>query len=278
MTDLREQGIQFMQQQRFSEAHQIFSRLLEERPDEWSLNYMAGQCARFYNDIPLAVRHLAHASRFNQSEPDLYLALGIAHQLNGQFTESVEALRTALKIDGDFVSAYNSLGLSQKRLGQYEIAVHNFEEGLNAISRTISKSMHNRRESMMYPHPNIRGTRWIEFAMNGAMYICAKAGNISSLGWPDGESAMQEDKNRSHAGLFWEDKYKSDGSTIRIFLPNYFNTFCALLRRDVSYSHILGNLGTVLEQIGQTSKANECYAEADEFYNSIQSGNVQHHV
>ena len=261
----RDRAIDLMKSGNYRAALASLNALLEKDASDWSLLYMAGQCARFTNDVPLAVRCLKRAAQLNQTEPQLFLALGIAHQLSGQFRESEDALRKALELDADMESAYNSLGITQKKMGELDLATHNLEEGLRALSRRIARTMSNQRESSILPHPGVLGTRWTQLAINGGTYICARQTDISRFAWPTGEQAIQEARTKAHAGLFWIDSVDASGSKTRLFLPNFFNTFCACLRKEQIYVNILQNLGTVLDLRGEHSEAKACFSEAEEF-------------
>jgi predicted RNA polymerase sigma factor len=52
---------------------------------------------------------------------------------------------------------------------------------------------------------------------------------------------------------------------MRLFLPNYLDTFRELLKRDAAYSNLIGNRGTVLELLGRGDEARRHIDEASEF-------------
>ena len=265
MDRVRELAISRMQAGDFEGALPMFKALLTNERSDWSLLYMAGQCARFIGDTRLAVSYLERAVQGNGSEPQVFLALGIALQLAGQLQKSADSLRRALELDTDLVAAYNSLGITQKKLGQFDLARHNLEEGLRAVSRRIAKAMSNNKSARIFPHPTTRGTRWTQTALEGGTYLCARDGNVQRLEWPTGQQAIEEARSMVHGGLFWTDVTGASGTITRHFLPNFFNTFFVTLREDRSYSSILGNLGGVLEAMGMQAEASACLAEAEEF-------------
>jgi tetratricopeptide (TPR) repeat protein len=265
MTRAREQAIGRMQAGDFEGALPMFKALLANEPNDWGLLYMAGQCARFTGDTRSAVSYLERAIHGNGNEPQIFLALGIAHQLVGQLQKSEDALRRALELDPDFVAAYNSLGMTQKKLGRYDLARHNLEEALRAISRHIAKSMSNSKSARIYPHPTARGTRWAQTVLEGATYLCARDGDVQRLEWPTAQQAIEEARSKEHGGLLWTDIAGGTGAKTRRFLPNFFNTFFVKLREDRSYASVLGNLGEVLEAMGKQTEASVCSAEAEEF-------------
>ena len=101
--------------------------------------------------------------------------------------------------------------------------------------------------------------------MNGAIFLCARDAGISRLAWPTGEQASQEARTKAHGGLFWSDSFDVSGAKVRLFLPNFFNTFCILLRQEPVFGTTLGNLGSVFESMGKPSEAKACFGEAEEF-------------
>lgn len=95
--------------------------------------------------------------------------------------------------------------------------------------------------------------------------IAGREADISRLAGPTGEQAIQEARTKANAGLFWKDSVDASRTTTRLFLPNFFNTFCAHLRQEQVYGNILGNLGSVLDIMGKRGEATACFSEAEEF-------------
>jgi tetratricopeptide (TPR) repeat protein len=260
-----DQAIERMQKQRFGEALPLLRRALAEDPTQWNVWYMAGQCYRFTNNIDVAVEHLKRAAQLNKESAPLYHALGIAHQLRSDWAESIEALRRAITLDPDCIPAYNSLALSQRKAGELEKAVHNYEAGVKALARLLATGMHNSRSSRILKHRDTEGTMWVGHAMSGALYLASNAEGIGRVAWPTDEQAIEEERTGRHGGLYWTDLPGDSGQIVRVYLPNYFNTFRELLRRDALYSNLIGNRGTTLELIGQHEDAQRHVQEASEF-------------
>ena len=260
----RDAAITLMRSGNYQSALESFKTLIADEPRDWTLFYMAGQCARFTNDIQSATAYLLRATELDDSQPQVFLALGIAQQIQGQLWESQEAFRKALELDSDYDLAYNSLALTQKKMGKLDLALHNLEEGLKVLSRSIARKMRNTEENKIFPHPNIRGRRWVKYALNAATYLCANEPDIK-LAWPTGGQAIAETDSQVHRGLYWLDTTDTERAKTRLFLPNFFNTFFSLLRSESPYAHMLGNLGSVLELQGNQEEAELCYEEAKEF-------------
>ena len=265
MADKRDQALALMDQQRFKDALVIFKQLLINDADDWGLLYMAGQCCRFQNDLKGAINYLSSAAATNTREPGILLALGIAQQLNLSFADAIESLRQAIALDPDYVLAYNSLALTQKKTGDLEHSLHNYDAGVKALSRSIVKKMNNSRTNNIYKHRDSRQNLWLESALFGAMYLCSVTGGIGGLAWPTGEQAADEERTVQHAGLYWTDNLTNENKNTRLFLPNFFNTFRETLRVDAIYSNLIGGRGTVFKSLGQQIEAKKHFEEAEDF-------------
>lgn len=230
-TNTREQVISLMRQQKFEDALFLLKKLLINDTKDAGLLYMAGQCCRFLEDFKGAINYLKNAISINPREPSFFLALGIAQQLNCEFNEAIEAFRIGIEIYPDFDMAYNSLALTQKKMGDFKYALHNYDAGVKALTRRIVKNLNNSRSNKIIKHRDSRHNLWVEYASFGALYLCA-TNNIDSLAWPTGEQALEEETTERHAGLYWDDQRTREGKTVRLFLPNYFNTFGETLSLD----------------------------------------------
>ena len=265
---MRQQAIELMRLGQFQKALGCFENLLVSDSTDWSVYYMAGQCARFSKEMPKAKSFLQKAISLNNSEPSVYLAYGIALQLSDDLQMSVEAFRSALELDSNLVLAYNSLGLSQKKLGKLDLAKHSLEEGLRALSRNIAVGLVNQRSSPVVAHPSSEAPYWTKVAIGAAMFLSAREPSISKLAWPSGEMAAEEARTRKHGGLFWTDQSGGNESITRLFLPNFFNSVFRILKNDPTYANLLGNLGSVIDLLGDSETAQSHYAEANEFLSS----------
>jgi hypothetical protein len=77
--------------------------------------------------------------------------------------------------------------------------------------------------------------------------------------------ALEEERTEAHQGLYFTDQPSPDGKTIRLFLPNFFNTFREWLASRADYATLVGNLGAVCELMGKAEEAASYVAEAKEF-------------
>ena len=260
-----EKAIDLMKVSRFDEAWMLLRQVIEQNPNEWNTWYMAGQCARFLNDFSGAIQSLLRATQLTKNQPEVFSALGIAYQMDSQWENAISAFRQAIEIDGDYVLAYNSLALTQKKCGQIEKAIHNYDAGAKALARQIVKSMQNHHSSVISKHRDTNGQLWSEYAMYAALHLASITDGIDGVAWPTDAQAIEEERTEKHGNLFWVDNQNDGGENVRLFLPNYFNTFREQLRKDNVYSNLMGNRGTVLDAIGKQDEAQQHFNEATEF-------------
>ena len=258
-------AIELMKAKNYIEAFNLLRQAIDRDSSDWNAWELAGQCCRFMNDINGALHHLSHAVKLKKDEPAIWLALGIAYQLNAQYDDAIESFRCAIEIDSDFELAYNSLALTQKKRGELEKALHNYDAGTKALTRRIVKAMQNSRTSQILKYHYTTGSLWLQYGTYGAIYLTSAEEGIKGIAWPTGEQALEEERTELHAGLYWIDTPNNKGHTCRLFLPNYFNSFREQLKQGSAYSNLIGNRGTVLELLGQHEEAQRHFEEAAEF-------------
>jgi len=260
-------SIELMKVHRYSDALHLLRQAIDQDPSQWNAWYMAGQCCRFLNDIDGAIEHLSRATVLKLDEAPIFLALGIAFQLNTQWDDAIEAFRRAIEIDSDYELAYNSLALTQKKCGDLDKALHNYDAGGKALARRIMKSMQNSRNSPIFKGEEtvakLKGSLWLEYALYAA-YLSSSVDGIDRIAWQSGSQVLEEERTQEHAGLYWVDNAAS-GETVRLFLSNYFNTFCVQMKQSAAYSNLIGNRGTVLELLDRHDEAGLHFDEATEF-------------
>jgi len=147
MPDERERAVALMRERRFPEALAIFLHLREGNSDDWSLYYMAGQCFRFMNNIPGAVRFLSRAASLNPGEAEVLFALGIALQVAEEYELAIERLKQAVSIEPRLFSAYNSIGLTYRRIGQFREALEWYSKAAEGIVAAVSDEVLKDSES-----------------------------------------------------------------------------------------------------------------------------------
>jgi tetratricopeptide (TPR) repeat protein len=265
---LVDQAYRLYQNQEYSEALRVSLKAMESDPYDWEGYYLVGQCYRFLGDYEEAINFLVRAGELGRNIPSVYLALGISLQLNKQYDFAERSLLRALGLNPTFVEAYNSLALTQKKQGKYEEALHNYDQALDVISKKIIINMRNTRSSQvvkMEELPRTENSLWLEYAMRGAIWWTSNAETeVINIAWPTADQAFEEEQIEKYNGLFFIDLPNDDCETTRMFLPNYFNTFCLQLKKGV-YPVVMGNIGSVFEELGRSDEAQKYFEEAGIF-------------
>jgi tetratricopeptide (TPR) repeat protein len=254
-----------MRVRRYADAFELLEPATATLSPNWNALYLAGQCRRFLDDFDGAVDLLQRAADAAPSVAVVYLALGIALQLRGSLEEASGALVRAIEIDADYALAFNSLAMTQQLKGDLDQAAHNYDAGCKALARRIIKGMRNDRRNRIFKHRDTRGTLWTDYTMYAASAQVAADHTIQGTAWLTAELAAEEERTETRGGLYWEDTTDKDGHAVRLFLPNYVNTFRESLKQDSTYSNLLGNRSAVLDLLGRDSEARLHRDEADEF-------------
>lgn len=254
-----------MKKAEFSQAIPFLVRAINEDPLHYGNWYMAGQCFRFIGDYQHAIRYLKKAAELGRDEKSVFLALGIALQLSEQFDEAIDAFRRALEIDPNYDLAFNSLALTQMKNGDYGLALHNYDVAIKSMACHIAESLDNSRSRGIIKHHDSPHMLWAEFAMFGALYLTSLERNIRRVAWPTGDYAIQEERDEGYDGLYWIDRTDNEGEIVRLFLPNYFNTFREHLTFDTTYSTYLRGKGSALLELGRRAEADKHFEEAAYF-------------
>jgi len=136
------QIVELLSAREYHQAFEILSEQLRLAPDDWYANYLAGICFRFVGSFDHAVAHLTAAAKARPAEPSVLLALGIAYQLGGQLEQSVSVLKRAIQADDNFIEAYNSLGLTYRKLNRPRDALEWYERGTDRLMKLVSDQVH----------------------------------------------------------------------------------------------------------------------------------------
>lgn len=259
-----EQALALINSGRLDEAARLSVGAVQQDPGDWHTHYVMGQYFRFVEDYPNACAALSRANELAPRQPPTLLALAIARQLNTEYAAAIDAIRLALEIDPDYALAYNTLAMTQKLMGSYEKAAHNYDAGAKVLARVIAKSLRNAEDSPRLPDCGSQHNLWFEYAFVGGIYLAAHE-SVEGIAWPTGEIAERDARTQEFRGWYWQDSLDAEQKTTRLFLPNYFNTFCNRLRADSRYAHLIGNRSTVLRLMGNVEEADQHEQEAENF-------------
>lgn len=263
-SNLIEQAMDLAAYRRWDDALLLLESYIKLDPNNWYPWYLAGQCHNFLKNIESAIYCLEQASELERFNAHLFFALGIAYQQKSRWTEAVAAFHRAIQINPDYELAYNSLALTQKMAGELDMALRNYDAGVKALARRVGKAMENKRNSPIFKHQD-SGELCAEYTIYAAVELARAADGIRGMTIPTGAQAIEEERTEQHGGLYWKDIYSKERDLIRLFLPNFFNTFREAFKLQPSYSTLIGNRGTVLDIMGRHEEAQQHFAEATAF-------------
>jgi tetratricopeptide (TPR) repeat protein len=264
MSELSNSALSLLVQGKRNDALRLARQAAREQPADWHARYVFGHCLQHSDDLAGAIDELAEANRLSPKNPTALLALGITRQLSGAYAGAIDVLGEALEIDPEFVPAMNSLAMTQKLMGQFAVADQNYVLALDTLSRRIVKGWRNSADNPRYPHGESRNHLWAHYACGAALWLAVEA-DMDSIATPTGDMATRDAQTGFLKGWYWEDCSGEGGKKVRLFYPNFFNTFRAQLAKEGTYRHLIGNRGTVLEKLGKTREAEAHLQEAVDF-------------
>lgn len=262
--DYRTHGMECLRRGDYLGGYESFMAATRQTPGDWYVWYGAGQCARFLGRIGEARALLARAAALDGRQTTVLLALGITEQLSGSYEEAVDTLVRAIDLDEDFAPAYNSLALTQRKMGELEKALHNYDAGTKALARTFVRALANEAGSRIVPFRMVQGERWLECAVFGAFFHASEVMPASGVSWLSGEQTKRALRSGEYGGLMYFDQPGAEGTT-RVFLPNYFCSFQEYLRSGGIFANLIGNQGTCLDLLGRHEEAEAYFEEARDF-------------
>lgn len=171
-----------------------------------------------------------------------------------------DVLAKTLEKDPRRFDAWVELARIQNREGKHEKARANCESGLQQLVKLIAEMMNNDERNPILKTFSYKTEIDIamEYAVEGALYLCVLDDDAERMVWPTGENAEKEERTEDHKGLYWV-KTSLDGKQSRMFLPNFFNTFCnefcKTLRENSDCSNMIVELGLALERLGETEES-----------------------
>jgi tetratricopeptide (TPR) repeat protein len=134
----RDLAIELMSAHRYAYAIPILLQLNEMQPGDWGLPMMTAQCFRFCEDFANANRFYQKALDLNDGDPQIPYSYGISLQLDGQLEESISMLKRAISMSPTMFAAYNSLGLTYRKMEDFENALDWYHRAADGIVETFS--------------------------------------------------------------------------------------------------------------------------------------------
>jgi len=108
------------------DAKKEFQRELEIDPNNAGAEYVLGELARQAQQWDEAVQHFSHAAKLDVGFGDAFLGLGTSLISQKKFSEAVQPLEKAVKLEPQNPAAHYSLAMAYSRTGQRQAADKEF--------------------------------------------------------------------------------------------------------------------------------------------------------
>ncbi|QQR82489.1 tetratricopeptide repeat protein [Candidatus Campbellbacteria bacterium] len=185
---------------------------------------------------------------------------GISYQRAGDYKAAIQKLLEAVNDDPAFVEAYNSLGLTFKKMGDFDNAIKYYNLGIEAYFQTIYDEIKMKPvREVSNRYASTHSETWMDVATQIAIKNSARDG-IKNAKFPTGENALKMSGQNYIAGQAFHDEKDT-----RYILPAYFSAVYEALKSSILYSILVNNAGTVFAEEGDKVQAAKCFKESMEF-------------
>lgn len=247
-----------------TEALRLAQRACVSDPGNFHAWYARGLASRAMGDFGSAESSLIEADARRPDQGTVLLALAIAQQLQGKYPQSIETLRRLLTAHPACVLGYNTLGMTQKLMGEPAKAAQNYAEGILILVREWVKTIENSATAERHDHFFTRHHLYVGYVTDGLLFKTALAGSAARA-FVSGEAAEADADTRCFAGWYWRDQVDGTGNATRLWYPNAFNACAAYLKSDGRYASLTGNRATVLRMLGNAAEAQKHVEEFEDF-------------
>ncbi|MGK7899288.1 MAG: tetratricopeptide repeat protein [Xenococcus sp. (in: cyanobacteria)] len=121
---------QYRQDNRLTEAKQIYQQVLEQQPRNSAALYGLGLLAQEKRDLPNAEELFHQALTIEPKSLKIWFSLGNLYYAQTKLPEAEECYLKILTIQPDLVSVYNNLGYVQQQQGKFPEAITNYQKAL----------------------------------------------------------------------------------------------------------------------------------------------------
>jgi tetratricopeptide (TPR) repeat protein len=131
--DLYEQAMENLDQQKFSEAIELFSKYIEQNPKSADAYFNRGGT---YGRMGMTAESIADFSQVILLEPeagDAYFNRAIAYGMQGKYADAITDYNMALELNPRAYTVFLNRGLAFKNLGLFEDALKDFEFSIKAV-------------------------------------------------------------------------------------------------------------------------------------------------
>ena len=144
-------AISCIQNNKYSEAIEIYEKILQENKDIFDANSNLGMLYAQQNNLEKAEKYLNDAIKIVSNNPYALNNLASILIRLGRNDVSIKYSQKAINIKQDFSLAYNNLGLAQQNLKKNDDAIRSF---LNAIETDKSNVLPYYNLAILYENLN----------------------------------------------------------------------------------------------------------------------------
>lgn len=158
---------------------------------------------------------------------------------------------------------WNDLGIEYKKQGRLRDAIISYLNGVNAIFQNIYLQLKNSKENEFFGLETLGEKAnhkfWLDRTID-CITAYAKTEGVSSIRFPDGQTAIKFSDKITYGGLLYIDK-----DNVRYVLPNFIHTFADCLTWNKIYATYLNNIAVAYAEMNNNEKAKEYFKEAIAF-------------
>jgi tetratricopeptide (TPR) repeat protein len=136
-------GIKLFEQEKYKQAILLFTKELNRRPDNPTINYYLGRSFLVLNQADKAINYLKKAAKLSPNIPDYQFWLGVGYWANMEFDKERRSYRDALKLNPDHFKANLYLGHNYMDRNQWKAALNQYDRAL-VISPNAPDALYNR--------------------------------------------------------------------------------------------------------------------------------------
>ncbi len=158
---------------------------------------------------------------------------------------------------------WNDLGIEYKKQGRLRDSIIAYLNGVNAIFQNIYLQLKNSKDNEFFGLETLGEKAnhkfWLDRTID-CITAYAKTEGISSIRFPDGQTAIRFSDKAIYGGFLYFDK-----DNVRYVLPNFIHTFADCLTWNKIYATYLNNIGVAYAEMGNNDKAREYFRESIAF-------------
>lgn len=138
----KKQAFQFFRKNDLAKAKALYATIFKRYPEDFDACFMLGMIALRTEDAGRAVGLLTRAIEVKRNAPAGYYQLGIAHQKKGDLEAAIAAFQEAARLKPDYLEVCEALTIALEHAGRYQELVDTCRQVIDA--GVLSVEIHSR--------------------------------------------------------------------------------------------------------------------------------------